>query len=157
MFQDRVSRVLFPSTFVLLNIIYWLVFSDILESLHGDSDLLLYNEEWIRNLINCRKENLIFVWITRSIIKEAVRSTWTLVLENFDQKYNQSEQATWCLYKLRSYGDWRLTTLEMNEMSLFWSRTKAVLGLTEMLFICYKNLFVLFYMCFYLNVTNSSI
>lgn len=42
---DRVSRVLFPSTFVLLNIIYWLVFSDILESLHGDSDLLVYNEE----------------------------------------------------------------------------------------------------------------
>jgi len=31
---DRVSRVLFPSTFVLLNIIYWLVFSDILSSLN---------------------------------------------------------------------------------------------------------------------------
>lgn len=42
---DRVSRVLFPSTFVLLNIIYWLVFSDILESIHGDSDLLVYNDE----------------------------------------------------------------------------------------------------------------
>ena len=38
-FQDRVSRVLFPSTFILLNIIYWLVFSDILDSLHSQSDL----------------------------------------------------------------------------------------------------------------------
>jgi len=36
---DRVSRVLFPSTFILLNIIYWLVFSDILDSLHPNSDL----------------------------------------------------------------------------------------------------------------------
>jgi len=32
---DRVSRVLFPSTFILLNIIYWLVFSDIWESVWG--------------------------------------------------------------------------------------------------------------------------
>ncbi len=30
---DRVSRVLFPSTFILLNIIYWLVFSEILEAI----------------------------------------------------------------------------------------------------------------------------
>jgi len=38
---DRVSRVLFPSTFVLLNIIYWLVFSDIIASLsQGSSDPL---------------------------------------------------------------------------------------------------------------------
>ena len=40
--QDRVSRVLFPSTFILLNIIYWLVFSDILDSLHPNSDLVNY-------------------------------------------------------------------------------------------------------------------
>jgi len=37
---DRVSRVLFPSTFVLLNIIYWLVFSDILASVFQTSDPL---------------------------------------------------------------------------------------------------------------------
>ena len=30
---DRVSRVIFPSTFILLNIIYWLVFSEILEAI----------------------------------------------------------------------------------------------------------------------------
>ena len=30
---DRVSRVLFPSTFILLNIIYWLVFSEILDAI----------------------------------------------------------------------------------------------------------------------------
>merc|ERR1719278_275079 len=39
---DRVSRVIFPSTFILLNIIYWLVFSEILEaimySVGGDED-----------------------------------------------------------------------------------------------------------------------
>lgn len=31
---DRVSRILFPCTFVLLNIMYWLAFSDILESIN---------------------------------------------------------------------------------------------------------------------------
>ena len=46
-FQDRVSRVLFPSTFILLNIIYWLVFSDILDSLHSSSDLSSYPSQWI--------------------------------------------------------------------------------------------------------------
>ena len=30
---DRVSRVIFPSTFILLNIIYWLVFSEILDAI----------------------------------------------------------------------------------------------------------------------------
>lgn len=30
---DRVARVIFPSTFILLNIIYWLVFSEILEAI----------------------------------------------------------------------------------------------------------------------------
>jgi hypothetical protein len=30
---DRVSRVIFPSTFILLNIIYWLVFSEILSAI----------------------------------------------------------------------------------------------------------------------------
>jgi len=30
---DRVSRVIFPSTFILLNIIYWLVFSEILDTI----------------------------------------------------------------------------------------------------------------------------
>ena len=39
---DRVSRVLFPSTFILLNIIYWLIFSEILDaimySVGGDED-----------------------------------------------------------------------------------------------------------------------
>ena len=39
---DRVSRVIFPSTFILLNIIYWLVFSEILDaikySVGGDED-----------------------------------------------------------------------------------------------------------------------
>ena len=30
---DRVSRVIFPSTFILLNIIYWLVFSEILKAI----------------------------------------------------------------------------------------------------------------------------
>ena len=46
-FQDRVSRVLFPSTFILLNIIYWLVFSDILDSLHSSSELSSYPSQWI--------------------------------------------------------------------------------------------------------------
>lgn len=36
---DRVSRVLFPSTFVLLNIIYWLVFSDIIVSIDTNSTI----------------------------------------------------------------------------------------------------------------------
>lgn len=31
---DRVSRVIFPSTFILLNIIYWLVFSDIMAAIN---------------------------------------------------------------------------------------------------------------------------
>ena len=40
---DRVSRVIFPSTFILLNIIYWLVFSEILDAIRlhtigGDED-----------------------------------------------------------------------------------------------------------------------
>jgi hypothetical protein len=40
---DRVSRVIFPSTFILLNIVYWLVFSEILDAikwttLGGNSD-----------------------------------------------------------------------------------------------------------------------
>lgn len=42
---DRVSRVIFPSTFILLNIIYWLVFSEILDAIRysvggggGDDD-----------------------------------------------------------------------------------------------------------------------
>ena len=39
---DRVSRVIFPSTFILLNIIYWLIFSEILNaikySVGGDED-----------------------------------------------------------------------------------------------------------------------
>ena len=41
---DRVSRVIFPSTFILLNIIYWLVFSEILDAIKihtiggGDDD-----------------------------------------------------------------------------------------------------------------------
>ena len=30
---DRVSRVIFPSTFILLNIIYWLMFSEILDAI----------------------------------------------------------------------------------------------------------------------------
>jgi hypothetical protein len=30
---DRVSRVIFPSTFILLNIVYWLVFSEILDAI----------------------------------------------------------------------------------------------------------------------------
>ena len=30
---DRVSRVIFPSTFILLNIIYWLIFSEILNAI----------------------------------------------------------------------------------------------------------------------------
>nr|XP_040579804.1 glycine receptor subunit alpha-4-like [Lepeophtheirus salmonis] len=30
---DRVSRVIFPSTFILLNIVYWLIFSEILDTL----------------------------------------------------------------------------------------------------------------------------
>ena len=30
---DRVSRVIFPSTFILLNIIYWLIFSEIMDAI----------------------------------------------------------------------------------------------------------------------------
>jgi hypothetical protein len=33
MSQDRVSRIVFPCTFILLNITYWLAFSDILQRL----------------------------------------------------------------------------------------------------------------------------
>ena len=35
-FQDRVSRIVFPSTFVLLNITYWLAFSDIFISISDE-------------------------------------------------------------------------------------------------------------------------
>ena len=33
--QDRISRIVFPSTFVLLNITYWLAFSDIFMSIRS--------------------------------------------------------------------------------------------------------------------------
>ena len=34
---DRVSRVIFPSTFILLNIIYWIMFSEILSAIQSSS------------------------------------------------------------------------------------------------------------------------
>jgi hypothetical protein len=34
---DRVSRVIFPSTFILLNIIYWLVFSEIMAAIKSSA------------------------------------------------------------------------------------------------------------------------
>ncbi len=34
---DRVSRVIFPSTFILLNIIYWLVFSEIMAAIKSST------------------------------------------------------------------------------------------------------------------------
>ena len=35
--QDRISRIVFPSTFVLLNITYWLAFSDIFMSIRSSA------------------------------------------------------------------------------------------------------------------------
>ena len=34
---DRVSRVIFPSTFILLNIIYWLVFSEFMAAIKSSA------------------------------------------------------------------------------------------------------------------------
>ena len=34
---DRVSRVIFPSTFILLNIIYWLVFSEFMAAIKSST------------------------------------------------------------------------------------------------------------------------
>ena len=42
---DRVSRVIFPSTFILLNIIYWLVFSEILETIQSTTGLGIGSSE----------------------------------------------------------------------------------------------------------------
>ena len=36
---DKVSRVVFPSTFILLNIMYWLIFGDILETIKDETGL----------------------------------------------------------------------------------------------------------------------
>jgi len=59
---DRVSRVLFPSTFVLLNIIYWLVFSDIIASLSQSSSDPL--QTWFSPTSGKQKLKKMWFWTT---------------------------------------------------------------------------------------------